>query len=974
MHPIQRRLLVEELVRLRRADEERRYVASQRAGRIDPNPHQIDAVMFALQRIPEGGCILADEVGLGKTIEAGLVIAQLRAEGAERILLITPKPLIGQWREELYSLFGLSVREGRAERGSFDGTGIFIVGRESAGTQAVSKLIAKSQPFDLCVIDEAHEMFASIYRRFDQAGVYREESKHAKTAHQVKSFLGSTPVLLLTATPIQNSLTELWGLVRYVDASGTLLGDLPTFRAVFTAHGDRALAPGADHELRRRLAQVVQRTLRRQAQEFMQKPFVGRRARTFEYTMRAKEKELYDDVTRYLLSPDTNAFRGSHRSLLLLGFHRRMASSKAALAASLQNVVTRLDRMIRAAEGGRVDDGGETAKVFADDLDDDEIAEALRAEESDEQSIDLEAARKERDEVDALRERAVSLADDGKARALIKAARVTLQEEESKLVIFTESLTTQSYLRELLLQSSVVSDDEITLFRGQNTSARAKEALTRWEAEVEAKSSTRQRPSRQTAMRLALVHEFRTRSKVFISTEAGAKGLNLQFADTLINYDLPWNPQRIEQRIGRCHRYGQTRDVTVINFLATDNAAQRLTYEILSQKLELFGTVMGASDVVLHEAEGDGGVSTALAIDFEKQLNDIYRKARSIDEIEAGLRRLRDTTEDRRRAFDEEHARTARLIESRLDESVRRAFRTLAQRLPGQLKAFDQDLERVLVAYLDAIGALYKRELEESRVRFEIAPSADLPRELREGLVVTVGEPAAQADPLHLAHPLVRAAVEEARESASATRRAVRFGDEDLGERGLLRVLKVRYDGLDVVERLFHVGCVLRGSSLEVLPSDEAEGLLQLSITDIAGFDPPLPDADAVLDDALEEALFDAQGDIEEYAQQRFEQRMERIERFVEDRTLLLRRKHADLAKRIREAEHERDQAMSADARTKAGSKLRRLTVQLEEIDEELTRLAKRDDETYQLQRDRAHQLRFAPPTVEVVLDLEWVR
>src|SRR5215831_18811549 len=111
-HPIHRRRLAEQLVRLRRADEEERYAASQRQGRIDPNPHQIDAVIFALKRVTEGGCILADEVGLGKTIEAGLVISQLRAEGsASRVLLIVPKPLLGQWQDELYRLFGIQAKE-----------------------------------------------------------------------------------------------------------------------------------------------------------------------------------------------------------------------------------------------------------------------------------------------------------------------------------------------------------------------------------------------------------------------------------------------------------------------------------------------------------------------------------------------------------------------------------------------------------------------------------------------------------------------------------------------------------------------------------------------------------------------------------------------------------------------------------------------------------------------------------------------
>ena len=119
-HPIQRRYYVEDLVRMRRSDEQRRSLASQRGAKIDPNPHQIDAVVFALSRIADGGCILADEVGLGKTIEAGLVISQLLAEGARRVLLVTPKPLLGQWKQELYALFGIEAKEGEAKEAGND--------------------------------------------------------------------------------------------------------------------------------------------------------------------------------------------------------------------------------------------------------------------------------------------------------------------------------------------------------------------------------------------------------------------------------------------------------------------------------------------------------------------------------------------------------------------------------------------------------------------------------------------------------------------------------------------------------------------------------------------------------------------------------------------------------------------------------------------------------------------------------------
>ena len=207
-HAIKRRYLAEQLVRLRRADEEQRYSAAQRQGRIDPNPHQIDAVIFALKRIPEGGCILADEVGLGKTIEAGLVIAQLRSEGAaSRVLLIVPKPLLGQWLDELYRLFSIQAVEGRPVPGGFAGDGVFLVGREVAGSDQGAAVLRESEPFDLCIIDEAHEVFANIYRRFDKDGQYRSDSPEARMADRVRSFLRESPVLLLTATPIQNNLS-----------------------------------------------------------------------------------------------------------------------------------------------------------------------------------------------------------------------------------------------------------------------------------------------------------------------------------------------------------------------------------------------------------------------------------------------------------------------------------------------------------------------------------------------------------------------------------------------------------------------------------------------------------------------------------------------------------------------------------------------------------------------------------------------
>jgi hypothetical protein len=455
------------------------------------------------------------------------------AEGARRILLIAPKPLLGQWRQELFQLFDIESREAEPRVGGFDGEGVFLVGRESAGSEKGRDALLASESFDLCVIDEAHEVFAGIYKRFDKFGQYNEDAPQARTAGRVRQVLlaARTPVLLLTATPIQNSLTELWGLVQFVDPLGTLLGDLPTFREVFCGEDDRQLATGQEEELRSRLRVILQRTLRRQAQEFLEKPFVNREARLFEYAMSPAEKALYDEVTTYLLEPGILAFRGSQRQLLLLGFHRRMASSTRALAASLKGVAARLRRMVSGGVSRQQDD--EDAREVITDLEDDDFetseeSSTDQATAPSSEGADHRQAKNELERVEGFIRRAEALwGDDSKFRALLQALTFVTERARSrqgpgKLLIFTESLVTQTYLRDRLIESKLVSERDITLFRGTNDSPRAAEALELWRNEVPQGEGPLPQPD--IATRLALVHEFKTRSRVFISTEAGAKG------------------------------------------------------------------------------------------------------------------------------------------------------------------------------------------------------------------------------------------------------------------------------------------------------------------------------------------------------------------------------------------------------------------------------------------------------------------
>lgn len=985
-HPIHRRLLAEDLLRRRRSDEGRRFAASQRQGRIDPNPHQIDAVVFALHRIPEGGCILADEVGLGKTIEAGLIIAQLLVEGKRRILLIVPKVLLGQWKAELYDLFGIDARETSADPDAFRGDGVFLVHRELAGGEKGAPLLWHSDAFDLVVIDEAHEVFAGIYKRYSRDGSYNEHSKEAHTAHRVRELVRrhAAPVLLLTATPIQNTLTELWGLVQYVDPTGTLLGRITTFRELFCDQSDQKIAQPQAGELRRRLARVVQRTLRRQAQEFLDVPFVARQARLIQYAMSAEEKALYEDVSAWLLRPDLIAFAGLNGRLLLVGFLRRMASSLPALAASLRQVAARIRRTL--GRGGNGEPQQADALEFAEDLED-EIEGPSVGLDAPQSTGWRERLSRELAEVEGFIARTEAIRDDSKARALLGAVRIIREraargDGTGKVVIFTESLTTQDHLRDLLIGDGI-SDGAITLFRGQNISPRAREALERWTEEIGRGLPPDQRPSRDVAMRLALVHEFRERSDVFISTEAGAKGLNLQFCETLVNYDLPWNPQRIEQRIGRVHRYGQKFPVTIINFLARDNEAQRLTFEILSQKLELFGTVLDASDAVLHAAHGHAEpLVSAVGYDLEVELRRIYDQSRSMEEVAVQLRMLHDRLDERRRGFDQEQARTAHLIETRLDDAVGRVFRRYKEQLAAELDEFDRDLDRLVAGFLDAVGATYQRTAEPHEVRFDISPSDRLPVAYRHGRRIRTGSPRDEPDieTLHLAHPLVRAALEEAR--ASTARPApIRWQAPPggwspalgpfAGTRGRLVLVKVSYEGFEAVDRILAVA-IAEGRP-DALSPEILEQLLALPAVeceeraDLHAIEPHL------LEDAIEARVFADQSEIDRKEEHEFQHRLGQLERYLDDQILVRERRRVLLLERLEKLERQYESELTSVGRDNKTHELRTVRSELQKVDVLIAKLAARDDEEFRSWLDRLYTRRYEPPRVERLVEVDFV-
>lgn len=994
LNPVQRRLLAEDLVRLRRPDEQRRYASSQRQGRVDPNPHQIDAVVFALRRIPEGGCILADEVGLGKTIEAGLIISQLMAEGMRRVLLVVPKSLLGQWQTELYALFGIEARQGVLDPEAFGGSGVFLAHRELAGGTKGASVLKAVDPFDLIVVDEAHEVFSNIYKRYRKDGDYDETSNQSRTAGRLREVVkrSGAPVVLLTATPIQNSLAELWGLVQYVEPTGTLLGRLPTFREVFCEAGDRAVLPEQAHELRRRLQVVLQRTLRRQAQEFLQVPFVERHSRVFEYAMSSEEQALYTEVTAWLMREHLFAFRGKQRHLLLISFHRRMASSLDALAESLRRVAQRLrDRLERR---GHVvsDDGTQFLREMAADLEEDpdsgpsedDDSPEVGASEPPEPTASDEGMRAELELVVSFAERASALGHDSKALRLLEALRF-VQERGSqglgsgKAVIFTESLTTQNYLRRLLVDHGYQPND-VTLFRGDNEGPDAERALMQWQADEGHALVAANRPSRDVAVRLALVHEFKSRSKVFISTEAGAKGLNLQFCDTVINYDLPWNPQRIEQRIGRVHRYGQKRGVTVISFLAAGNVAQRLTLEILTQKLDLFGKVLDASDSVLYEPShvAPESLVASVGVDFENELRVIYGRARSLDDVTADLQHLRDTMEARRREFDEVQGRASGLIETRLDDAVKQVLANYQSLLPSELEGLDRDVELITRAYFDGAGVTYSREQQAGRVAYRVQPSSALPEGYREGFVAIVGDSRdlGEGEALHVGHAIVQAAVEAARNTTRGPMSVVfEVGAESplelrglVGRSGGLAATLVLHRGIERVDNLL-VTAILDGE-LDPLPASVLTALLGLSVRD--GGQTPVSQDPSAMEEAIDAAVFDDQAAVSAQDQVRFEQMLRQLDHYLADQVLIVRRRQAGLDAQIEEQLKRKQQAAGTQAGDAADVKLKQLLRDREQLSQQIAKIEEGGDDEYRLWRERLLARRYSRPDVRRVLDVRF--
>ena len=664
-----------------------KLTASLHDAQVDLTPHQIDAALFAFKSPLSNGAILADEVGLGKTIEAGIILSQHWAEHKRRLMIICPANLRKQWSAELMEKFFIPsyILEAKTfnqeiESGNlnpFNKDVIIICSYQFACTKSA---YLSNTAWDLVVIDEAHRL----------RNVYKSNNRIANT---IKEALVKRKKILLTATPLQNSILELYGLVSIIDEF--VFGDLKSFKSQF----GKILTANDYRLLRNRLQPVCKRTLRRQVLEYIK--YTKRIAICEEYYPTDNEQKLYELVSVYLQRPMLYALPNSQRQLMTMILRKLLASSTYAIYGTLTRLIERLEDILRKQNANLDID---TSTLDFDGLDDnldywtsDEEKEedGIMAAESESEHLlhphEIEGIKNELADLREFQTLAAKIRKNSKAEHLCVALNKGFEELEKlgankKALLFTESRRTQDFLFELFEKNGYKG--KVVLFNGSNSDKKSTAIYKDWLKKY--KGSSKITGSATADKRAALVDYFRDQATIMIATEAAAEGINLQFCSLVVNYDMPWNPQRIEQRIGRCHRYGQKHDVVVINFLNKRNAADVRVYELLNEKFQLFSGVFGASDEVLGSI-GNG-------VDFEKRITQIYNECRTTEEIEQAFDQLQ---EELRSEISDKMLKARSTLLENFDESVSEKLKMHLAASISNLNLFEKRLWELTKFALD---------------------------------------------------------------------------------------------------------------------------------------------------------------------------------------------------------------------------------------------------------------------------------
>jgi superfamily II DNA or RNA helicase len=628
------------------------------ASKVDPLPHQMEAVYGYVLKLPRIRFLIADDPGAGKTIMAGLIIKELKLRHLiNRVLIVVPGHLKDQWRRELKERFEESFLI--MERGLLDSQpgenlwsreSLLITSIDFAKRDDVMPAIASSQ-WDLVIVDEAHKMAAYQYGdKLNKTSRYRLGETLSKI---------STHLLFLTATPHK--------------------GDPENFRLFLDL-----LEPGffANSEMLResitaRDNPLFIRRVKEDLKDFEGKPlFLPRHVRTLPFNLGVdspKEKNLYNQLSEYVNGQYNKALtkdKKNNVAFALVILQRRLASSTYALLKSLERRKARLSELLEGAEE-RKRAGNNVDFETIDDLSEEERWQEEEIWETLSVAENREELRREIETLETLAEGARGIIENEK-EIKVTALRKALDDFKGrfpgeKILIFTESRDTLEHLQE----KSTGWGYTVTVIHGG----------LRLEERIEAES------------------EFKNHTQILIATEAAGEGINLQFCHLMINYDLPWNPNRLEQRMGRIHRYGQTREVFVYNLVAEDTR-EGMVLKALFEKIEEIKSALGSDKVfdVLNEV--------LYGVNLSQLLLEAAARAKSTDEIIAELNievdadYITKVKEDlgeslathyidyTRMSEMAERARERRLIPEYTQAFFRKAFETLKGRLRQRRDGF----------------------------------------------------------------------------------------------------------------------------------------------------------------------------------------------------------------------------------------------------------------------------------------------
>lgn len=853
---------------------------------VDLNPHQVEAALFAFKSPLSNGAILADEVGLGKTIEAGLVLSQKWAEGKRRIIIVVPASLRKQWSQELADKFFLpshileaksynaAIKAGK--QNPFEHNEILICSYPFAARHAEELMLVN---WDLVVLDEAHRL----------RNVYKKQNK---TARVLRTALSNAPKVLLTATPLQNSLMELYGLVSFIDEYA--FGDEKSFKQQYA----RITSDAQFESLKNRLKPLCHRTLRRQVLEYVK--YTNRQPITQEFWPSQDEQDLYDRVSDYLQRPQLCALPSSQRKLMTLVMRKLLASSTFAIAGALDSLVNKLHAQLsenqkRVQKLKAIEDDFELLSEYEDEYGTEDEEQPLTAD-------DIAAIGQEIEDLTAFRDLAVSITENAKGIALLDAlesgfAKAKALGAENKAIIFTESRRTQNYLVQLL--SEMGYGDKLVLFNGTNSDDQSKDIYKQWITEHQ--GSDRITGSRTSDMRAALVDHFKNHAQIMIATEAAAEGINLQFCSLLVNYDLPWNPQRIEQRIGRCHRYGQQYDVVVINFLNKANAADQRVYELLDEKFNLFSGVFGASDEVLGAIES--------GIDFEKRIVEIYQTCREPQQIDLQFEELQVELDEQ---ISEAMSSTRQKLLENFDAEVHDKLKVNLQESKSYLDKYGQLLWRLTQHELREYAA-FSLSGYEGQHRFNLQ---HLPADASTSIALgdyEIGSGIEDAHIYRVGHPLAQHLIANASDRTLTGAHLVfdysnhpqqSQGLETLvGKSGELALYKLLIDGSDSEDHLFFIGKTATG---ECLQQEHMQRLFNLD-AQVEAVDVAIEGFEAEYQQHKESVLSDVESRYGAF----FEQEMDKLDNWADDKRKALKgdlkdfdNQLSELKKRIRNAKN----------------------------------------------------------------------